>query len=157
MAKIISVCRSDRKGISKSPVSFGVLEIGIGLVDDAHAGSSANREVSLLAMESIEKINSEGFHFKPGDFAENLTTGGIELITLRIGTHLQIGKEAMLEITQIGKKCHTGCAIYQEAGKCIMPREGIFARVIHGGLVKPEDKIQVLDKPFETNTKSKYI
>jgi MOSC domain-containing protein YiiM len=142
MARIIAVCKSDQKGVSKSPVGSGVLVVDYGLDGDAHAGpADPKRQVSLLAIESIEKMNSQGFDFKPGDFAENLTTSGIELVSLPIGTTLNIGKDVVLEVTQIGKKCHTGCAIFQQAGKCIMPKEGIFARVLKGGGVKPGDDV----------------
>jgi len=147
MAKIIAVCSSDHKGIRKSPVDSGVFESGVGLVGDAHAGGDIIREVSLLAMESIAKMNNEGYAFKAGDFAENLTTSGINLVSLPIGTRLQVGKEVVLEVTQIGKKCHTKCAIFKEVGKCVMPKEGIFAKVIQGGVVRPENALLVLKQP----------
>jgi MOSC domain-containing protein YiiM len=89
-------------------------------------------------------MNSQGFDFKPGDFAENLTTSGIALASLPIGTVLNVGKDVVLEVTQIGKKCHTGCAIFKQAGTCIMPKEGIFARVLKGGKVRPGDEISLL-------------
>jgi MOSC domain-containing protein YiiM len=99
--------------------------------------------VSLLAIESIEKMRQLGLEVNPGDFAENLTTQGIDLLSLPLGTRLHIGDEVLLEITQIGKECHTGCAIFQQVGKCIMPEEGVFARVIRGGEVKAGDEIRV--------------
>jgi MOSC domain-containing protein YiiM len=89
-------------------------------------------------------MNRTGFDFHAGDFAENLTTSGIELVSLPIGTNIKVGKNVVLEVTQIGKKCHTGCAVFKQAGKCIMPKEGIFARVVTGGLVRPDDEIMVL-------------
>ena len=145
MAKILAVCKSEQKGTSKHPVNAGELEVNCGLVGDAHAGGSDSvREISLLAIESIEKMNLTGFDFHAGDFAENLTTSGIELVSLPIGTNMKVGKEVVLEVTQIGKKCHTGCAVFKQAGKCIMPKEGIFARVVTGGFVRPEDEIIVL-------------
>jgi len=141
MAKIVSVCTSDSKGTRKSPVESGVFEQGVGLVGDAHAGGDRIREVSLLAVESINKMNSQDFTFNPGDFAENLTTSDINLVSLPVGTRLQVGRDVILEVTQIGKKCHSGCAIFKEVGKCVMPKEGVFAAVIRGGEVKPGDEI----------------
>jgi MOSC domain-containing protein YiiM len=142
MAKIVAVCTSDQKGVSKSPVVQASLRADYGLEGDAHAGpEDCKRQVSLLAIESIGKMNSQGFDFKPGDFAENLTTSGIALATLPIGTVLNVGKDVVLEVTQIGKKCHTGCAIFKQAGTCIMPKEGIFARVLKGGRVQPGDEV----------------
>jgi len=144
MASVIAVCSSAAKGVSKMPVASGVFKVGTGLEGDAHAGGDAVREVSLLAMESVGKMNSDSREFKPGDFAENITTSGIELASLPVGTRLQAGSEVTLEITQIGKKCHSGCAIFKEVGNCIMPKEGVFARVIRGGTIRPGDEIKVL-------------
>ncbi|MBA7526439.1 hypothetical protein ES705_18601 [subsurface metagenome] len=144
MSKIIAVSRSEQKGTKKINVFEGVLEENYGLVDDAHADCCTHRQVSLLAIESIEKMRRLGFTIGPGDFAENLTSEGIDLVSLPIGTRLSIGKEIVLELTQIGKECHTGCAIYRQIGKCIMPKEGVFAQVIHGGLVRAGDSIKVL-------------
>ena len=143
MAEIIAVCLSTAKGTAKIPSTQGVMKAGYGLEGDAHAGGDLHRQISLLALESIEKMNAEGFSFKPGDFAENLTTCGIDLVSLPVGTRLTIGETTIIETTQIGKKCHTGCAIFQKAGKCIMPREGVFARVVKGGIVKSGDSIRV--------------
>ena len=143
MSKIIAVSRSEQKGTKKINVSEGVLKENYGLVGDAHADCCTHRQVSLLAIESIEKIRQLGFSITPGDFAENLTSEGIDLVSLPIGTRLSIGEEIVLEITQIGKECHTGCAIYRQIGKCIMPKEGVFAQVICGGLVKAGDSIKV--------------
>jgi molybdopterin adenylyltransferase len=144
VAKVIAVCRSDAKGVSKTPVGSAVFEVGVGLEGDAHAGGDPVREVSLLALESIGKMKGDGRAFKPGDFAENITTSGIELASLPVGTRLQAGREVTLEITQIGKKCHSGCAIFKEVGNCIMPKEGVFARVISGGIIQPGDEIKIL-------------
>jgi MOSC domain-containing protein YiiM len=144
MAKIISVCTSECKGTRKSPVDSGVFEIGVGLVGDAHASGDSVREVSLLAVESISKMNSPEFTFRPGDFAENLTTSGINLVLLPIGTRLQAGNDVILEVTQIGKKCHTKCAIFKEVGRCVMPKEGIFARVVRGGVIRADEELSVM-------------
>lgn len=143
MAKIIAVCTSEKKGTKKEEVKEGILQEDFGLIGDAHADCCTHRQVSLLAIESINKMQSLGFDVGPGDFAENLTTEGIDLVSLPVGTRLSIEKEVVLEVTQIGKECHTGCAIYRQIGKCIMPREGVFTRVIHGGLVKIGDTINV--------------
>ncbi len=143
MARIIAVCRSERKGTKKESVAEGVLKENHGLVGDAHADCCTHRQVSLLAIESINKMRSLGFDIGPGDFAENLTSEGIDLVSLPIGTRLSIGKEAILEVTQIGKECHSGCAILRLTGKCIMPKEGVFAKIIRGGLVKDGDQIRI--------------
>ena len=143
MAKVIAVCRSKEKGTKKKIVADGVLKEDYGLIGDAHADCCTQRQVSLLAMKSINKMRELGFNVGPGDFAENLTCEGIDLVSLPVGTRLSVGKEIILELTQIGKKCHSGCAIFRETGKCIMPKEGIFARVVRGGLVKAEDEVKV--------------
>ena len=143
MAKITAVSRSEQKGTKKESVPEGVLKENYGLVGDAHANRGTHRQVSLLAIEGINKMRSLGFNVGPGDFAENLTTEGIDLVSLPTGTHISIGKEIILELTQIGKECHTGCAIFRQIGKCIMPKEGVFARVIRGGLVKAGDPIRI--------------
>jgi MOSC domain-containing protein YiiM len=142
MARIIAVCRSEKKGTKKESVAEGVLKENHGLVGDAHADCCTHRQVSLLAIESINKMRGLGFDIGPGDFAENLTSEGVDLVSLPIGTRLSIGKEAILEVTQIGKECHAGCAILRQTGKCIMPKEGVFAKVIRGGLVKDGDQIR---------------
>ena len=143
-AKIVAVCTSEKKGTRKEVIAEGVLRENHGLIGDAHADCSTHRQVSLLAIESINKMRSLGFVIGPGNFAENLTTEGVELVSLPVGTYISVGREAVLEITQIGKECHVGCAIYRQTGKCIMPKEGIFAKVIQGGLVKAGDAIKVL-------------
>ena len=143
MAKIIAVCRSEKKGTKKKIIAEGELREDYGLAGDAHADGNTHRQVSLLAIESINKILSLGFDVGPGDFAENLTTEGIDLMSLPVGTHISIGDEIILELTQIGKECHSGCAIYRQIGKCIMPQEGVFTKVIHGGLVRAGDTIKV--------------
>ena len=146
IARITAVCRSEKKGTKKEAITEGILREDYGLISDAHADSSTHRQVSLLAIESINKMRQLGFDVGPGDFAENLTTEGIDIASISIGTRLLVGQEAILEISQIGKECHTGCAIYRQIGKCIMPREGVFAKVIIGGLVKAGDAIRVLER-----------
>jgi len=144
MARIVAVCRSDKKGVSKKPIDEGLFKEDYGLVGDAHAASDTHRQVSLLALASIEKMRRLGLEISAGDFAENLTVEGLDLVSLPIGTRLAVGKGVILEVTQIGKECHTGCAILRQVGKCVMPKEGIFARVIKGGLVKAGDKLKVV-------------
>jgi len=144
MARIIAVCKSEKKGTKKKDVGEGLLKADFGLVGDAHADCCTHRQVSLLAVESIDKMRALGLDVNPGDFAENLTTEEIDLISLPIGTRISVGKQIVLEITQIGKECHAGCAIYRQVGKCIMPKEGVFAKVIRGGPVKAGDRIKVV-------------
>jgi len=139
MAQVVAVCVSLNKGERKTPVEQVELRLNHGIVGDAHAGDW-HRQVSLLAMESIEKMRALGLDVTTGDFAENITTEGIDLVSLPIGSRLEVG-EAVLEVTQIGKECHTRCAIYHQAGDCVMPKEGIFAAVITGGIVRPGDRI----------------
>ena len=141
MPTVLAVCRSSEKGTRKEPVTEAQFREDFGVVDDAHADCGTHRQVSLLAIESITKMRETGYDVNPGDFAENLTTEGIDLPSLPVGTILRIGRDIILEISQIGKDCHTGCAIFREIGKCIMPREGVFARVIRGGVVKPGDEL----------------
>ena len=143
MTTVIAVCTSEKKGTTKKPVPEIVLKEEFGVVGDAHADGTTHRQVSLLATESIDKMRAKGFELNPGDFAENITTRGVELTSLPIGTRLQVGQEAVLEMTQIGKECHAACEIRRLVGDCIMPREGIFARVIHGGRVKAGDTIKI--------------
>jgi len=146
VARIIAVCKSKEKGTRKGPIAEGVLREDYGLVGDAHADSSTHRQVSLLAIESIRKMRDLGVDIDPGDFAENLTCEGIDLVSLSVGTQFSVGKEVILEVTQIGKDCHSGCAIYRQIGKCIMPKEGVFAKVTKGGLVKAGDTINAIVK-----------
>lgn len=142
MAKVISINKSETKGVIKTPQSEGLFIEDFGLEGDAHAGKW-HRQVSLLAEESIEKMKVNLPNLKDGDFAENITTEGIVLYELPVGTRLQIGK-TIQEVTQIGKKCHKGCAIKNAVGECIMPKEGIFTKVIKGGLVKVGDEIKLI-------------
>jgi len=141
LPRVLAVCRSSEKGTRKELVSEAQLREDFGVVDDAHADCGTHRQVSLLAIESITKMREAGYDVNPGDFAENLTTEGIDLPSLPVGTSLRIGEDIILEISQIGKECHTGCAIFREIGKCIMPREGVFAKVIRGGVVRPGDEL----------------
>ena len=140
MAKVEAVCISEKKGERKKPVASVELRENHGIVGDGHAGDW-HRQVSLLATESIDKMRALGLDVSAGDFAENITTSGINLVSLPIGCRLHIGA-AVLEVTQIGKECHTRCAIFYQAGDCVMPKEGIFAKVITGGVVKPGDEMQ---------------
>jgi len=138
---VVAVNVSEAKGQRKTPVSEIQLVAGVGVRNDAHAGYN-HRQVSLLAQESIAKMVARGLDVGPGDFAENITTRGIDLATLPLGSVLEVG-EAVLEVSQIGKECHARCAIYEQAGDCVMPREGIFARVLEGGRVAPGDRVRV--------------
>ncbi len=140
VAIIRAVCISLNKGERKNNIGRGLLVADHGLEGDAHAGPW-HRQVSLLATESIQKMRDLGLDVGPGDFAENITTEGIELVSLPVGTRLRLGPEALGEVTQIGKVCHDRCAIYYQAGDCVMPREGIFIRVLKGGPVAVGDPI----------------
>lgn len=142
MAKVLAVCWSKHKRTSKADIGEGVFIENYGLTDDAHADSTTHRQVSLMATESIKKMADLGLTVGPGAFGENLTTEGIDLVALPVGTEVKVGPEVVLEITQIGKVCHTKCAIFYKVGQCIMPEEGIFAKVIHGGKVKTGDEIK---------------
>jgi len=139
--KVVAVSVSDRKGVKKANVETARLLVDHGLEDDAHAGKW-HRQVSLLAMESIRKIRDKGLDVGPGDFAENITTEGIRLWELPIGQRLKIGGDAVAEVTQIGKECHSRCAIYHQVGDCVMPREGIFVRILSGGIIEPGNTIE---------------
>lgn len=142
---IAAVSTSRRKGIVKTNIAEGVLKEGYGLEGDAHADVGSHRQVSLLAVESIDKMRQPGVDISMGDFAENLTTQGIDLLSLPVGTRLHVGEDVVLELTQIGKECHSGCAIARRVGRCVMPTEGIFARVVKGGRVRPGNVITALE------------
>lgn len=144
MAEVIAVCISEKKGERKKPVEAVELLENHGIVGDAHAGDW-HRQVSLLAKESIDKMRAMGLDVTNGDFAENITTSGINLPSLPVGSRLQVG-ETLLEVTQIGKECHARCAIYYQAGDCVMPKEGIFARVLRSGAIKPGDAVLQTDE-----------
>jgi len=146
MASVVAVCVSEKKGTRKTPVPEITIKENYGVAGDAHADSGWHRQVSLLADESINKMRGKGMELECGDFAENITTKGIELNTLPLGTIFHIGKDVALELTQIGKECHAACEIRTLIGDCIMPREGVFTRVIKGGKVRAGDEIR-LEKP----------
>lgn len=139
--EVVAVCISENKGERKTLVPQVELRVDHGIVGDAHAGDW-HRQVSLLAEESIEKMRRLGLSVTAGAFAENITTRGLDLVSLPVGTRLHLG-ETLVEVTQIGKECHTRCAIYYQAGDCVMPKEGIFAKVLRGGMVKPGDAVSV--------------
>ena len=142
--RVRSVNTSKRKGTRKTPCAQPVLvQAHRGLENDAHAGDW-HRQVSLLAWESIEKARAAGLDVAEGDFAENVTTEGIDLLALPLGTRLRIGEEVLLELSQIGKVCHTRCAIYHLAGDCIFPREGVFFVALEGGVIKKGDVVEVV-------------
>jgi len=140
-ATVTSVNLSAKKTVRKTPGESGTLVAGSGFDGDAHAGDW-HRQVSLLAEESIAKMQAKGLDVDAGDFAENITTRGMDLVSLPVGTRVRIG-DTLLEVTQIGKECHTKCAIYYQAGDCVMPKEGIFAIVLEGGDVTVGDAIVV--------------
>ena len=140
-----ATCISKRKGTRKESVPEGIEVVAhFGVKDDAHASSDWHRQVSLLAWESIERAQAMGLDVKEGDFAENFCTEGIDVMHMPMGTQVRIGDDVLIEISQIGKVCHTRCAIYYLAGDCIFPREGVFGVVLNGGTVKPGDTIEVL-------------
>lgn len=141
MAEVIAVCISERKGIRKHEVPSIRVQCGHGIVGDAHAGNW-HRQISLLAEESVDKMRALGLTLQPGDFAENILTRGLKLKSLPIGTRLRVG-ETLLEVTQIGKKCHNDCEIKKLTGSCVMPTEGIFAIVLQEGEIFPGDTVAV--------------
>jgi MOSC domain-containing protein YiiM len=145
MAKVVAVNISTEKGVRKHTVPSCQLVMDHGIEGDAHAGKW-HRQVSLLAQESIDKLQAKltDINLQPGDFAENITTTGIAVMNLPIGTRLRVGNEAELEVTQIGKECHMACEIRRLVGDCVMPREGIFAIVIREGEMRPGDEIEVI-------------
>jgi MOSC domain-containing protein YiiM len=143
-AHIVAVSISRKKGEKKTNMDQAQLIVNHGLRRDAHAGDW-HRQVSLLDMQSIAKIRDKGMGVDPGNFAENITTTGVQLWKLPIGTRMRLGDAVLVEVTQIGKKCHDRCAIFHQVGDCVMPREGIFARVLEPGTIRPGDAIVVLD------------
>ncbi len=144
MGKILSINISEKKGVRKKPVAEVLLKADYGIEGDAHASSEWHRQVSLLATESIKKMQDLGLKVTSGDFAENITTDGVDLVSLPLGTKMNIGDEAEVEVSQIGKECHTRCAIYYQAGDCVMPKEGIFVKVLKGGRIREGDTIEVV-------------
>ena len=150
--KIVAISISENKGEKKTNVPMAELRENYGIIGDAHAGNW-HRQISLLGVESIEKIKKKGLNVSFGDFAENITTEGDDIARFCIGSRLEIG-ESIIEITQIGKKCHDKCHIYEAVGDCVMPREGIFARVLKGGIIKEGDKINLIDIEEEVSVQS---
>lgn len=142
--RIVAVCVSEKKGTQKKDVGKVRLIEDYGIEKDAHAGPGL-RQVSLLALESARVMQEKGLDIDSGDFGENIVTEGLDLKELSLGTRLKVGRQVILEITQIGKECHDRCAIYYQAGDCIMPREGIFTRVLAGGIVRAGDKIEIME------------
>jgi MOSC domain-containing protein YiiM len=140
---VVSVNLSRRRTVRKTPGNSGRLILDRGFEGDAHAGDW-HRQVSLLGQESIDQMVADGLTVGPGDFAENITTAGLDLPALPIGSTIRIGSSAVLEVSQIGKVCHTKCAIYYQAGDCVMPRDGVFAVVRAAGEVRVGDRIDVL-------------
>ena len=143
--KVLAVNISQKKGEKKNNIDCGLFLENLGLENDAHAQAGIIRQVSLLAKESIDKIRAKGLDVDDGDFAENLTVEGIDLPALPIGTRLKIGKDVLLEVSQIGKVCHNRCNIFYTVGDCVMPREGIFAKVLAGGEIKADDLIEIIN------------
>jgi MOSC domain-containing protein YiiM len=141
-AKVLQVCTSEKKGIQKSPVDKVEVVVGFGIQGDAHGGDW-HRQISLLADESAQLMRDKGADVGPGDFGENILTTGIDLPALPIGTKIRMGG-VELEVTQIGKECHTKCAIYNAAGTCVMPTQGIFCRVIRGGTLLPGTAVDTI-------------
>lgn len=145
LGRVVAVSISTRKGVKKKNVDRGLLVVQHGLEGDAHAGKW-HRQISLLARESIDKIRAKGLDVVPGDFAENITTEGYPIEKLPVGTRLHLGAQALVEVTQIGKVCHNRCDIFHQVGDCVMPREGIFARILKGGPIQAGDPIVRLDE-----------
>ena len=142
--RVLAVCISDEKGIQKTSVDSVEIVADHGINHDAHAGPW-HRQVSLLADESIEKMRQKGLELTYGDFGENIVTQGIDLVSLPVGARLKLGDSVVGEVSQIGKVCHDRCAIYHQAGDCIMPREGIFIKILTDGTVSPGDTIEVVE------------
>ena len=143
--KIVSIAVSKKKGTRKTPVDEIFISKDHGLEGDAHAGKW-HRQVSFLSSESIEAARQQGLDVTFGDFAENIATSGIDWKTIPVGTRIKLGSSVLVEITQIGKECHNRCAIYYKAGDCIMPREGVFARVLQEGSIRCGDEIQIVQE-----------
>ncbi len=142
MGNVLAVCISEERGTQKKSVDVIQCVPGVGIPDDAHRGEW-HRQVSLLANESANLMRAKGLEIGPGDFAENVLTEGIDLVNLPVGTRLQVGSAVILKVTQIGKECHHGCAIYQAAGECVMPTQGIFCTVIAEGSIRVGDSIEI--------------
>lgn len=143
--RVVAVCKSALKGTKKVNVFQGVLMKNHGLIGDSHAENETHRQLSLLAIESIQKMRDLGLDVNPGDFAENITTEGITLKELEVGTTISIGKQSIVQVTQIGKECYSPCEIGRQVGECIMPTDGIFCRVLEGGKIKVGDMLHLID------------
>ena len=145
MAMILAICISEKKGSQKQPVLKAELKVDWGIVGDAHAGNW-HRQISLLSQISVERMQKKlaDYKLKPGNFAENILIDGMEVKTLPIGQRLRLGPEAVGEVTQIGKECHNDCVIRQTAGDCVMPREGVFVKVIHPGVIHVGDLVELI-------------
>ncbi|MHC4149878.1 MAG: MOSC domain-containing protein [Planctomycetota bacterium] len=142
--KIKAISISKEKGTKKVNVPEAELRTDFGIEGDAHAGNT-HRQISLLGAESIDKMIEKGAKVAPGSFAENITTEGIDLLALKVGAKLKLGEDVELQITQFGKKCHSRCEIFEQVGDCVMPREGVFAKVTRAGRLRVGDIIEVLD------------
>lgn len=145
LGKILKISISEVKGQKKSNIPSAQFKKNFGILKDAHASNQSHRQISLLSIESITKMINQGVDVHPGDFAENVTTEGLDLSQCHVGTHLKLGKQIILEVTQLGKECHHGCEIFQQVGECVMPTEGIFATVIEGGLLNEGDSIEIIN------------
>ncbi len=141
MGTVVAICISEKKGTRKRAVPGATAVVDHGLENDAHAGNH-HRQISLLSLEKIEDFRKRGAMVRFGDFGENIVGSGVDFAALPVGTRLSCG-EAELEITQIGKECHTRCAIFQAMGDCIMPKQGVFAKVLRGGAIKEGDSLIV--------------
>ena len=139
MASVHTVCVADRKGVKKHAVTSIELVVDYGVAGDAHAGSG--RQVSLLALEDMEIMRAKLATLQPGDFAENILVDGLSALDLPVGGQVRIGQDVLLEITQIGKECHKGCAIREAVGECIMPKRGLFAKVLEPGTIRSGDAV----------------
>ena len=144
MGKIVAICISKKKGVQKKDIKRCKLIENHGLEGDAHAGSW-HRQISLLSKEARSVMENKGVKLNDGDFGENLLTEGIDYANVKVGSKLRLGKDALVRVTQIGKECHDRCSIYYQVGDCIMPREGIFAEVLKGGIIKINDDIEFLN------------
>ena len=143
MGKIIAICISEARGTQKHEVESAYLKEEWGIEGDAHAGKW-HRQVSLLSVEKVDDFRAKGADVINGAFGENLVVEGFDLKTLPVGTRFKVGNDVLLEMTQIGKQCHSHCEIYKLVGDCIMPREGVFTRVLHGGEVRKGDSIDIV-------------
>ena len=143
MGEVMGICISKKRGTAKVEVEEANLIEDFGIEHDAHAGNW-HRQISLLGIASIDHMRAQGADVKPGDFAENITVEGMVLYELAVGTHLQVGDDVILEITQIGKECHQGCEIMKQVGSCIMPTQGIFGKVLKTGMIHVGDEVSII-------------